>query len=456
MARVSPAPTGGVFTPERRSLSIGLLLTVLLIAFESLGVATVLPLAVPELGGLPLYGWAFSAFFMGYLLSTVALGSLADGRGPDLPFALALALFALGLFVAGSAPSMPVLIFGRALQGLGGGGLIAVAYFAINRAYPDALRARMLALLSSAWVLPALVGPLIAGWVATHFSWRAIFLGLLPLLLPVALLALAGLRGLKLPGGAPMNFGRLGAALALAVGATLALAALQQSAPWWGASLGLGGLALGVPALARLFPPDTWRLASPLAAGYATRFVLTFAFFGGEAFVPLSLTRLHGYGAVAAGLTLTASALAWSGTSILHARFDERTAGRWRAGVVRLGSGVVTLALALSGFALLGSWLPTWTVGLTWALGGVGMGLAFQAHTLVVFAHAPAGQEGEVSGNIQLADVLGAALGAGIGGALVAGLGLRPGVAWLFVLVTAVMALGLFTAGRLRSAPQNA
>ena len=451
MARVSPLPRDGVFAPARRSLSVGLLLAVLLIAFESLGVATVLPLAVPELGGLRLYGWAFSAFFMGFLLSTVTLGSLADGRGPTVPFALALALFALGLFVAGSAPSMPVLIFGRALQGLGGGGLIAVAYFAINRAYPDALRARMLALLSSAWVLPALVGPLIAGWVATHLSWRAVFLGLLPLLLPPALLALAGLRGLKLPAGAPLNFGRLGAAASLAVGATLALAALQGRTLWLGLLLGLAGLALGVPALGWLFPAGSWRLASPLTAGYATRFVLTFSFLGGEAFVPLSLIRLHGYGAVAAGLTLTASALAWSGTSILHARFDERTAGRYRVGVVRLGCGVVTLALALSGGVLLGSWLPAWTIALTWALGGVGMGLAFQAHTLVVFAHAPQGHEGQVSGNIQLADVLGAALGAGIGGALVAGLGLRSGVAWLFVLVTAVMALGLFTGRRLRS-----
>ncbi|WP_045234283.1 MFS transporter, partial [Deinococcus pimensis] len=116
MTDAAPSP----FSPSRRALSTGLLLTVLLIAFESLAVATVLPVVARELRGVRLYGWAFSAFFMGYLLSTIVLGGLADRLGPARPFVAGLALFAAGLCVAGLARNMEVFIAGRTLQGLGG------------------------------------------------------------------------------------------------------------------------------------------------------------------------------------------------------------------------------------------------------------------------------------------------------------------------------------------------
>src|SRR3954470_9619202 len=169
------------FGRSRIGLTLGIILTVVGVAFEALAVATVLPAVVADLGGLNLYGWAFSAFLLTQLVGIVVSGLLADERGPALPFALGVILFSAGLIVGGLAPSMPALIAGRALQGLGGGAISSTAYVAIGRGYAEQAKPRMLALTSTAWVVPGLVGPGIAGLMAEALGWRSVFLVLAPL-----------------------------------------------------------------------------------------------------------------------------------------------------------------------------------------------------------------------------------------------------------------------------------
>jgi MFS family permease len=118
-------------------------LAVTVVAFEALAVATILPIVSRDLGDFRLYGWVFSAFLLSSLLGIVVAGTLAD-RGPlERPMLAGLGLFAAGLAVGGLAPDMPVLVAGRALQGLGAGVVPAVGYVAISRAYPDVCRPRM-------------------------------------------------------------------------------------------------------------------------------------------------------------------------------------------------------------------------------------------------------------------------------------------------------------------------
>ena len=456
MSTASPPESLRPFSPARRPLSTGLLLGVLIIAFESLAVATALPEVARELDGLKLYGWPLSAFFMGFMVGTVGLGALADRDGPARPALIALLLFAAGLVVAGFAPSMAVLITGRVVQGLGGGGLIAAAYLVINTAYPDAMRARMLALLSSAWVLPALLGPALSSFITQQWSWRGVFLGLLPLVGVAGALMLPQL--VKLRGaGTPLDRSRLGRGgagghrhLAGAGGPhrTGAGRALGAGTGWSGAAAGRAALA--VPALGRLFPARAWRLGTPLSAGYATRFLLAFAFFGTESLLPLGLAELRGLGLLSAGLFLTGGALTWSATSFVQSRFDERTQGRQRSTVVRLGAAAISLGMAGLLGALLVPALPLALAAGCWGLAALGMGLAFPAHTLVVMQHAPDGQQGEVSGTLQLSDMLGSALGAGLGGALVAALGTAAGVPWQISLTISLALLTVLLAGRLR------
>src|ERR1019366_10041843 len=99
------------------------------------------PVVARDVGGVGLYGWGFSAFMLGPVVGVVAAGRGADRRGPIVPYLVGLVLFGAGLTVAGLAPSMPVLIVGRALQGLGAGAIPAVAYAAIGRSPPERLRA---------------------------------------------------------------------------------------------------------------------------------------------------------------------------------------------------------------------------------------------------------------------------------------------------------------------------
>src|SRR5690606_7953877 len=129
-----PPEADGVWSPARRRLTTALVLTVTLVAFESLAVATVMPVVADDLGGLGLYGWVFSGFFLGSLLGIVVAGDTADRRGTRLPYATGLVLFAAGLVVGGAAPSMGVLVVGRVLQGVGAGAIPAVAYTTVGRA----------------------------------------------------------------------------------------------------------------------------------------------------------------------------------------------------------------------------------------------------------------------------------------------------------------------------------
>ena len=164
-----------------RGLTACLVLNVTFVAFEALAIATIMPLVAEDLGGIALYGWVFSAFLLSDLVGIVVAGEIADRFGPAVPFGAGLALFAVGLLIGGLAPSMPVLVAARAIQGFGAGAIPAVAYVVIGRTYPDALRPRMFAILSTAWVIPGLAGPALAALVADHIGWRSVFLGLLPL-----------------------------------------------------------------------------------------------------------------------------------------------------------------------------------------------------------------------------------------------------------------------------------
>src|SRR5215470_2208123 len=122
----------GLWSAQRRALTGGLVLTITFVAAEALAVVTVMPVVARDLHGLSLYGFVFSAFLLGTMVGIVAAGRAADRRGPAVPYICGLVVFAAGLLVAGLAPSMPVLVAGRALQGVGAGAVPAVAYVAIG------------------------------------------------------------------------------------------------------------------------------------------------------------------------------------------------------------------------------------------------------------------------------------------------------------------------------------
>ena len=219
--------------PDRRALTLGLVLTITLVGFEALAVSTVMPIAARELGGIELYGWVFSAFFLGSLIGIVVVGGAINRGGLAVRFAVGLGLFAIGLLAGGLAPAMLVLVLARFVQGLGAGTIQPIAYVAIGRTLPERLRPRMFATLSTAWVLPGLIGPAIAGSVGETFGWRYVFLGLLPLIAIAGALTLGALRAVAPapavtdPETARARRGRLPLAMTVSFGAGLFLVGLS-------------------------------------------------------------------------------------------------------------------------------------------------------------------------------------------------------------------------------------
>jgi MFS family permease len=447
----------GIWSPAYRLLTTGLVLTIASFAFEAMAVATALPVTLRDLGGLELYGWAFSAMQLATLLGTVLGGLLSDRRGLVRPFLVGVGLFVGGLVAAGLAQSMAMVVAGRAVQGLGAGMVASAAYVAVGRGYPAATKAPMLAALSSAWVVPGLVGPLVAGGIADHISWRLVFLGLVPLLPVATVLALPALRRLDRRGGldAGARTARDDAASALravglTVGTGLLLAGLGNAGtPRLGGPLTVAGVALVAVTLPRLLPAGTLRARRGLPAAIATGGLLWFGYFGAEAFLPLSLVTVHGLSVTMAGLVLGGAAFTWASGSWLQARLSA--AGR-RGTLIVAGTAIVSVAVAGAAAATFAA-VPPLVVAAAWAVGGLGMGLGVSTVSLVVLEAAEPGREGGAASALQLSRTLGAGVGTGAGGALVgltstAGWSPATGIRLVDGLALAVVALAVLTGSR--------
>jgi MFS family permease len=404
-----------IWQPPLRRLTLGLTLVVVAGAFEALAVATILPVTLRELGGLWYYGWAFSAFQLTNVVG-ISLGSESDRIGLARLFVAGSLLFCAGLIVSGFAPAMSVIVGGRALQGFGSGLLFTVSYASIAQAYTVDLQPRMLATLSSAWVIPGLVGPGLASIIAEQLSWRWVFLGLVPLTLLAALLALPALRAL--PRGAPSaaRSGRIRLALQLGIGAGAALAGLSLQTWQLSAAVVATGTVIAVHALRRILPAGTLVARRGLPAAVASMALITFAFFGAEAFVPLALSHVRRAPVLISGLSLTCAALTWTAGAWLPVRLAGRVGRRTiiGGGLGLLGAGLLcTLALLVPIVP------PLCALG-AWGLAGFGMGIAFTTTSAAILEVAAPGEAGVASGSLQLAQVIGAALSTGIGGAVVA------------------------------------
>src|SRR3954451_4993124 len=225
--------TDPVEAPDRsqRALKVGLVSVVTLVAFESLAVITILPDIEADLGGIAWYGWVTTAFFLGTMIGIVFAGEQADRRGAGPPYVAGLVLFAIGLVIGGTAPVMPVLVAGRFVQGFGAGVVPAIGYVAIGRSFSVAARPRMFAVLSTAWVVPGLIGPVLAERVSDSAGWRWVFLGLVPLVAVAGSLVVPAMMRLGPVGGPPrqrVRFARLRMveAARVAGGAALVVAGL--------------------------------------------------------------------------------------------------------------------------------------------------------------------------------------------------------------------------------------
>jgi MFS family permease len=449
----APAPVDArLLIPGRRPLTVGLVLIITAIAFEALAVATALPVVSRDLDGVRLYGWAFSGFMLANLVGITLGGPLGDRIGPAKPAAVGLVLFGGGLLISGFAPTMLLVVVGRFVAGLGSGSVFSTAYVVVGLGYPEAARARLFAVMSTAWVLPSLVGPVLAGTIAEHLGWRWVFLALTPLMALVAALILPAMRAIRPDTDPDAEHLPLPVvdAIRLTVGAGALLAGLTSRSTIAAVVLAAAGLLLAVNPFRRLTPPGTLRAKGPLPAAVALRGLLAFAFFTFDGFLPLTLTSLRGQSATAAGLALTAGGVSWTTGSWVQ----ERRGGRWgRRRTATTGAALIALGIVVASGVLVDD-LPAVLAPVGWCISGLGMGLCYPTTSLVVLAHAPEGRVGASTSALQLTDVLSVALGTGIAGAILAfavaaDWGRRRGIELIDAMTLAVAFLAILAARRL-------
>jgi MFS family permease len=458
---LDPLVPRSIFAGRLRTTSVGILILITLVAFEAMAVSVALPTAARDLHGLGGFGWAFTGFLVANVVGMVVSGQFSDSHGPRGPLIAGMACFLAGLILAGTAVTMTQLVAGRVVQGFGSGLLITATYVVIGETYPEALRPKLFAAISSAWVVPSLIGPLISGTVTQHATWRWVFLGLLPFVLIGAALMLPVLRTLHVPDGARASAladpRRIFHAFAVA-GGIAALEGAGQHPSTLSVTLAVVGLVALVWGLRTLLPAGTIQVRRGVAAPIAMRGLLAGAFFGIESIVPLSLSVQHGYSATAAGLPLACSGLTWALGSWWQGRAGPADEQTHRVRLVRAGFGFVLLsALAVAVSAQPG--LPGWLIYPAWGLSGIGAGLTMSSVSVLLLNYTNDADRGADSAALQLSDATASAVTTGAAGVLVAAaargaLGYTAAFTILDLAMAAVALAGVLVAGQVRAPVQ--
>lgn len=444
------------FTGRERSTLIGVLVLFSTTTFEETAVVAALPTAARDLGGIGSFGWLYTGFVVAKIVGLAVAGQYGDSHGPRPVLISGLALSIAAIVMCGCAPTMTLLIVGRFVQGSGAGLLIIAVYIVIGQVFSDESVPKIQSAIGSSFVVPSLVGPLLAGAVAQHVGWRWVFLGLVPFMLLAVALLLPVLRSLRHVRQQSMRRNSL--PFAIAVGAAVAaLAYVGQLPPRWAVVLPAAVVAVGLLAwgLRALLPPGTYRMRPGVAAPIALRAIYGGAFLGAEALVPLTLTLQHGYAATLAALPLAVSDPLWALGSWIQGRTPKRDEREYRVRLVRAGFGLTAVGTLVAAAVAYPS-VPGWWMFAGWCLAGLGAGLAYTTFNVLVLRQTTDADRGFDSAASQLSGNVGQAITTALGGVLIAAAARGTvgfGTAFMTVNLTmaAMLIFGYSRTGRLRA-----
>lgn len=435
-----------IFSAHLRWTTIGAFALIFLGAFETLAVTTIMPTISRDLNGQALYSVAFSSTLAASVIGMVLAGQWSDRTGPAKPLIAAMVVFTLGLLAAGFAGTMGIFIAGRFLQGLGSGALIVSLYVVVARLYPAALHPKIFGLFASAWVLPSLIGPPLAGVVAEQISWHWVFFGVVFLVLAAASAILPAIRILMSQPVVPAEKSSGGRAVVWAIVAALAVMGISLGGERDGAlawPLAGGAFVIVIIALRPLLPTGSLSFRRGLPATIVLRGFFAAAFFSTEVYLPYLLNERYGLPAWAAGLILTVGAVSWAVGSALQGRLPESVShGR----VVVAGALLLSFGIATQ-FITAYFMLSLWVAAIGWLVAGAGMGITFPRLSTLVLSHSSARDQGFNSAALSISDAAGGAIAIAFSGLVFAAVGgLVDGAGF-------VAALGLATVVAIASVP---
>ena len=420
------APPGATL-PQRQILLIfsGLLLAMLLAALDSTIVATALPTIVGELGGLDQLAWVVTAYLLAQTVVTPVYGKLGDLYGRKIVLQSAVVLFLLGSVLCGLSRSMLELIVFRAIQGMGGGGLLVITQAVVGDIVPPRDRGRYQGIFGAVFGISSIAGPLLGGYFTTQLSWRWIFyinlpLGLLALVVIAIVLPRRTMR-------VEHAIDYLGAGLlALALSALVLFTDLGGIAlPWSSAPV----LALGAGALLLVlaFVQAERRAAEPVlplglfanrtfALTAAIGLIVGFAMFGTVTYIPLFLQVVNGVSPTASGLQLLPLMGGMLATSITSGQLISRW-GRYRVFPIA-GTAVMVLGLFLLSRMTADTSIAQASIYM--GVLGSGLGLVMQVLVIAVQNAVDYRDLGVATSGATLFRLIGGALGTAIFGAIFA------------------------------------
>ena len=453
--RATTATRTTLFSRAYALPTIGMIAIVGVAAFQNLAMTTIMPVISRDLHGETLYSLSFAAPLAAGVPGMVLAGNWTDRAGGRVVAWVSAMLFAIGTAIVMLAPTMPVFLAGRLVEGFGAGAIDVVLYVLVARVFPEDLHGPVFAGFAAAWVVPALVGPAIAGYVTELASWHWVFAGALAIAVVAFALLVPTLRHLRPPAPElrpPWQRARIGWSVAAAVAVLLLNVAPDLPVVFRVLAVVVGIVGAWF-ALRPLLPRRTLTAGPGLPSVVLLRGVLAAGFFGSEAYVPFLLQAQHGLSASDAGLALTVSALSWASASWLNGRLGEQRLPAARVFGIGLTLVLVSLVAALA----VAAWdLPVWVLVAGWFVGGAGMGFAYPRTSMLTLRFSTEGDDGFASSALTIADAAGSVVGLAVAGLLFTSAGGRDhpvAFALVFAAMIVITLVGLAAVRRLGPVP---
>ncbi|MDP3896039.1 MAG: MFS transporter [Mesorhizobium sp.] len=422
-------------------------------------ITTIMPAMVRDLSGVQFVGWSFAIYEIGAIVAGAAAGRMLSYISLRTNMAGAAMIYAIGAMMCALAPTMPFLLAGRLVEGLGGGALVALAYVSVERLFPRAIWPQLFAIMSAIWGIAAFSGPLLGALISAAAGWRYAFGAF-----SVAGLVMAAISYVVLSGPAarrdaslmpppfpvvPLSCLALAVLLIAVAGVEIRL--LTSSLLL---ALGIGGLALFFVLDARrpqsrLFPsrPFDWR--SPVGLGLTMVGAFSISTVSFAVYAPLLLTSLHGIPVLTTGYIIASESIAWSILSIMVANAKPR---HERAIII---VGAFMVAGGIAGFAYA---IPLGSIPLILVcalLQGGGFGIAWPFVTRMIVASARPSESTVASSAVPAMQRIGYAVGAAGAGIIANASGFAHGLSgetargvasWLFLAFLPLSVIGCMAA----------
>lgn len=412
--------SGSIWSGRYLPVTLANLTVVAIASFDGLAIVAALPGITEDLGDVALLPWVITAYLATSAIAIIVAGPVIDAFGARVTFRVTGVWFLAWSAVAAAAPTMPLLVVARALQGLGGGLVIAVALAAVGLAYPHALRPSAFAANSIVWGLMGFGGPAVASALLTLGSWRLIFLVQLPL---TALALVVGWKTLPAPAGATRRLRADGTGIALltilTVASVVGVSAVADR--WWLAAAG-AGLAVVSGAMywvhaGRADDPVLRRehlLRSPLRYVHITTGAILIAGLAADNYLPLYVQTTRGRGEGFAAFSLVFLTVGWTLGSIVFSRWLAR---RGEPLSIALGAVIAVPSLTVAAVAIGFDW-PLAIIFVAFGFVGLSIGLVSTAGLTLLQAGSDPSEMGRVNAANQFVRTLAITVGIAAGGAI--------------------------------------